>query len=117
MKLLKLWFSPKGRASRSDLWLRTYLAFLGITVVAGIIDGLIDQELFSSIVGLLAIWVFLVVQIKRLHDRDHSGWFILLYLIPLVNLWPLIEICFLKGTTGSNRFGEDPLVVPSLEVD
>ena len=117
MNVVKLWFSPSGRASRSDLWLRTYLAFAAISIVAGVIDGLIDQELFSSIVGLLAIWVFVVVQIKRCHDRDRSGWFILLCLIPIVNLWPLIEICFLKGTTGPNRFGEDPIADPSFEDD
>jgi len=117
MNIITLWFSPKGRASRSDLWLRTYLAFAGISIIAGMIDGLIDRELFISIVQLSAIWVFLVVQIKRCHDRDRSGWFILLYLIPIVNLWPLIEICFLKGTTGPNRFGEDPIADPSLEDD
>ena len=113
MNIITLWFSPKGRASRSDLWLRTYLAFAGISIIVGIIDGLIERELFSSIVGFLAIWVFLAVQIKRCHDRNRSGWFILLYLVPLVNLWPLTEICFLKGTTGPNRFGENPVADPS----
>lgn len=117
MNILTLWFSPKGRASRSDLWLRTYLAFAGMIFIAGLIDGLIEQELFVSIVQLSAIWVFLVVQIKRCRDRDRSGWFILLYLIPIVSLWPLIEICFLKGTTGENRFGEDPLTDVVLEND
>jgi uncharacterized membrane protein YhaH (DUF805 family) len=47
--------------------------------------------------------------IKRSHDRDRSGWFILLFLVPLLNLWPLIELLFLRGTIGSNRFGPDPV--------
>lgn len=117
MGIMTLWFSPKGRASRSDLWLRTYLAFAGICIIAIIIDGLLDRELFLSIIQLLAIWVYVIVQIKRCHDRDRSGWFIVLYLIPLVNLWPLIEICFLKGTAGANRFGEDPLAYTVLDND
>lgn len=89
--------------------MKTYLAFAGIILIADRIDVLLGQEIFVSLVQVLAIWVFLVVQIKRCHDRDRSGWFVLLYLIPIVSLWPLIEICFLKGTTGTNKFGEDPL--------
>jgi len=48
------------------------------------------------------------IYVKRLHDRNHSGWFALLLLVPLVNLWPAIEIMFLRGTRGPNRFGADP---------
>ena len=48
--------------------------------------------------------------VKRCHDRDRSGWFVFIVLIPLVGtLWYLIEIGFLRGTFGSNKYGADPL--------
>jgi uncharacterized membrane protein YhaH (DUF805 family) len=47
---------------------------------------------------------------KRCHDRDRSGWFQLISLIPLIgSIWLLVEVGFLRGTPGPNRFGPDPL--------
>ncbi|WP_196503655.1 DUF805 domain-containing protein [Aestuariivirga litoralis] len=63
----------------------------------------------AAIVYIALIWASLALAIKRLHDRNRSGWFYLLMLVPLVNIWVAIEILFLKGTAGPNRFGEDPL--------
>ena len=46
------------------------------------------------------------VHIKRFHDRDKSGWWVLIGLIPIIGaIWLLIELGFLKGTPGPNRFG------------
>ncbi len=50
----------------------------------------------------------ILVTIKRAHDRNHSGWFILLCFIPILNLWPAIELGFLAGTNGPNQYGPDP---------
>jgi hypothetical protein len=47
-----------------------------------------------------------IVYIKRFHDRDKSGWWVLIWLIPIIGaIWLLIELGFLKGTPGPNRFG------------
>jgi uncharacterized membrane protein YhaH (DUF805 family) len=79
-------------------------------------------------------WCYAAASIKRLHDRNKSGWWIILYLVAfglygqfgewLGGSWPavligfatfiaslcgLVEMCFLKGTCGPNRFGADPL--------
>lgn len=62
---------------------------------------------------MLAGFVALVATIvKRLHDRDESGWWSLVYFIPVVCLWVFIKCGFLKGTPGPNRFGPDPLAPP-----
>ena len=66
--------------------------------------------IIETLVFVLFLWVGLAVQIKRWHDRDKSGWWALLNLVPLIGtLWILIECGFLRGTYGANRFGPDPL--------
>lgn len=68
--------------------------------------------------GLFALAVFIpsiAVTVRRLHDRDMSGWwylgFALAGLIPFVGFLAslaFLVILFLPGTSGSNRFGPDP---------
>ena len=59
---------------------------------------------------LLTIWPSLAIYAKRWHDRDKSGWWTLIGLVPIIGgLWMLIELGFLRGTEGPNRFGPDPI--------
>jgi uncharacterized membrane protein YhaH (DUF805 family) len=66
------------------------------------------------LLGLSILWSLfafipnLAVTIRRLHDTDKSGWFILLGLIPLVGAIVLLVFYFMDGTRGPNRFGPDP---------
>lgn len=55
---------------------------------------------------LISVCIFIVACVKRAHDRNKSGWWALLYVI--VWPWALIELGFLEGTKGPNRFGPDP---------
>ena len=58
---------------------------------------------------LLSICIYIAVCIRRARDRNKSGWWALLYIIPYVGwLWALIELGFFPGTKGPNRFGPDP---------
>ena len=60
--------------------------------------------------GILVTWISIAVGIKRFHDRNKSGVWILIIFVPLIgSLWYLIECGFLKGTTGPNNYGPDPL--------
>jgi len=48
--------------------------------------------------------------VKRYHDRDKSGWWVLIIFLPVIGaLWYLIECGFLRGTDGNNAYGPDPL--------
>jgi len=115
MSLSKILFSTEGRIPRSTYWYY-YLAYAGIYIVAALIDiafGTMDGDIGFGL--LSGIWLFvglfssLAVSIKRCHDRDRSGWFLLLYLIPFVSWWVTIELAFLKGTVGDNQYGPEPL--------
>jgi len=64
---------------------------------------------FAGLFGLVLAWTHLAVFVKRWHDRDKSGWWVLIVLIPLIGwLWMLIECGFLEGTIGPNKYGPDP---------
>ena len=44
--------------------------------------------------------------------RGRSGWFQLIMLIPIIgSIWLLVEVGFLRGTVGSNKYGDDPLMI------
>lgn len=96
------------RACRSEYWY--WVLFIVIAeIVANIIDALIGLGIVSTIFGLGTILPSLAVAVRRLHDLDRSGWWILLSLIPLVGAIILIIWYCSKGTEGPNRFGADRL--------
>ncbi|HEX9658865.1 MAG TPA: DUF805 domain-containing protein [Rhodothermales bacterium] len=105
-------FSFEGRINRSKYWGYTLLLAVGMMVVAFIGFSFAGEiGLWSSygLAVLFVVWPALAVSIKRCHDRNRSGWFVLVSLIPIVSIWYLIEVGFLRGTDGPNDYGEDPL--------
>jgi uncharacterized membrane protein YhaH (DUF805 family) len=116
MTIAQLLFSLQGRIPRSPYWLKYFLPYMVLYILAIVLDiamGTYNEATgigaVSGVLAILAIYPSIAISVKRCHDRDRSGWFLLIGLIPLVNLWVLVELGFLKGTTGDNRYGSDPL--------
>lgn len=63
----------------------------------------------SIIVCILSFVAGVSLSVRRLHDLNRSGFFFLLFFIPIVNFFLGIYIIFFKGTEGDNRYGSDPL--------
>lgn len=62
---------------------------------------------------LLAMVIpYLAVAVRRLHDTDRSGWWLLLYVIPIIGGIILLIFFVMGGTRGPNRFGPDPFDEP-----
>lgn len=88
----QFYFSAAGRISRSQLWLRTILPIWGIWIVLYIITfsfaassshtGAAIFGFLWIIYSLVVIWPVIATYIKRIHDRNKSGWFILIPIIP-----------------------------------
>jgi uncharacterized membrane protein YhaH (DUF805 family) len=97
----------QGRSSRSAFWFWALFSFL-VSTVFQILSGN-DSSSFLGILGGLAglalVLPGLSVAVRRLHDIDRSGWFILLGLIPLVGVIILIVFYCQPSTVGANRFG------------
>ena len=76
----------------------------------------------ASAVLMLVVLIFaavcgIMLGIKRCHDRDRSGRFLLIGLIPIVGaIWLLVDLGFLRGTAGPNGFGPDPLAASYASV-
>jgi uncharacterized membrane protein YhaH (DUF805 family) len=111
MTLVQIYFSFKGRIGLKTYWLDGVLPILGFSVLVGILEGMTPTYSdFSGILTLLwrllIIWPSLALTVKRWHDRDKSGWWVLIGLIPIVGLiWAFIETGFISGTKGSNHYG------------
>ena len=117
MDLKQFYLSAPGRVGRADWWLKYVLAAIVISVIASILDAMFGLMLegrgtgpIGLIVSILMIYPAVIVTIKRFHDRNKSGWWVLIGLVPILGaLWLLIECGFLRGTIGQNRFGPDPV--------
>lgn len=103
-------FSFEGRINRAKYWGYNIMLAIVMGIIA-VLDVAITGQISAIyiIAAVLSIWPSFAIAIKRCHDRDRSGWFVLVALVPLLNLWYIVEIAFLRGTIGSNRFGPDPL--------
>ncbi len=129
-----LWylFAFEGRINRTQFWVFVGLVFFlvlpALRAVAGLRDAVagLDDPITVRAVEMgaalftTAIFVPLVVSVfavgaKRWHDRNKSGWWVLLNLVPVIGpIWTLVECGCLKGTEGDNRHGPDPLA-PAAE--
>ena len=106
MNILQLCLSAKGRVNRT-----TYaVAYFSVLVLSAVLYKIFLQSPFLTnvvIMPLLGILLFLL-SIKRFHDADRSGWYSLLFFIPVVNFLAFLYLLFKPGTEGSNRFGPPP---------
>jgi uncharacterized membrane protein YhaH (DUF805 family) len=141
-----LFFTFDGRSSRARFWIAG-LIFVVVYAVMTIIDYVTDQSVvFQALNGMCIIVIVIAsiaVGVKRLHDRNKSGWYLLLfYFVPCtlaalsvligafvedssiiatvlallafaLVVWAFVEMGCLRGTIGVNQYGPDP-VAPAI---
>lgn len=147
MRLQHILFSFEGRISRSQYWIGALAVFLFAVAFLLVVGAIMTTtsvpfEVFA-IVGVVAFLIMMIpgvaIGLKRLHDRDKGGWWLILFYVGptalqgvagalgshdyesvpavlvlasfVLSLWMIVELGFLRGTIGANRFGEDPLAV------
>jgi uncharacterized membrane protein YhaH (DUF805 family) len=100
-----------GRASRKEFWLFA----LGNFWITGALSAFLVPLGFIYWMGILvpywAVWV------RRLHDTNRTGYWILISFIPLVGVIGMLVIMCSKGTDGRNDYGPDPLAVTALDAE
>jgi uncharacterized membrane protein YhaH (DUF805 family) len=122
-----------GRSQRKEYWMFALLsAIVTIVVLALIFAGMPKMDEYGNpgnpgmmmyvgggllvLFGLGSIVPSIAVQVRRFHDQDKSGWFVLLGLIPYVGGIVVFVFMCLDGTHGTNRFGADPKDPNSADV-
>jgi len=118
------YFEFSGRSRRREYWM--FILFymvvsLGIDFALGGTYSRMWQGGFSMVnqpgmmarglgglFGLVSFIPSLAVQVRRLHDIDRSGWWILLWFVPLIGWIVMLVFLCLDGTFGANRYGMDP---------
>jgi uncharacterized membrane protein YhaH (DUF805 family) len=97
-----------GRASRPAFWWWFLFGIL-VGIGASIIDAIIGS--FGVVSGLAALALLLPnlsVAIRRLHDTDHTGWWVLIGLIPIIGFIVLLIFYLRESDPGENRYGPPP---------
>jgi len=117
--MTKKYLDFSTRAQRKEFWFFVlfYVGGVFILTVIDIAANTYDEEsgigLFSSIFLLLTFIPYLAVSVRRIHDTNRTGWWVLILIIPLIGaIWLIVLYC-LRGNQGENKFGEDPLSAES----
>ncbi|MBB6251276.1 DUF805 domain-containing protein [Nitrospirillum iridis] len=111
-------FSIQGRVTRREYWLKYQLpwigSFLAVVVIGWLTaDGSGHNAVAGAALAFLLIasaWPGFAVQVKRMHDRNFSAWYLLLGGVPFLGeYWVMAQVAFMPSKRGDNRFGPDPL--------
>ena len=128
LHVLKNYATFSGRARRKEYWMFFLISAL-ISIVLTLLDILLgtysmeyEVGLFSGLYSLLILIPSIAVVVRRLHDTDRSGWWILISLIPLIGVIVLFVFICLDSQPGTNRFGANPKeassqTLPAVETD
>lgn len=145
-------FRFDGRINRAKYWLAALIyivVFVALTAAFIVALGDFDKDRIGEMVGtsllfvaigglifLVFLWSSFATAIKRLHDRNKSGWWVLVFwVLPAIigavadgldgstslalnavsvglSIWGFVEVGCLRGTQGPNEYGPDPLGAP-----
>lgn len=110
-----------GRARRSEYWFWVLFVFL-LSIATQVIDGFLVApalglmpfqgaagQPLSMLTNLILLIPNLAVAVRRLHDVDRSGWWLLIILVPILGVIVLIYWFVTRGTVGPNTYGADPV--------
>lgn len=114
IEVLKKYAVFSGRARRSEYWYFVLFNII-ISIALGVIDGItgtFSQEagmgLLGTIYTLAVLIPGLAVSVRRLHDTERSGWWLLIALVPLVGAIVLLVFMVQDSKTEQNQYGENP---------
>ena len=109
--MTKKYATFSGRAVREEIWMFflfmmiCYAIAIAIDMSLGLWDDVDAIGVFSGILALVFLLPYLAVTVRRFHDINYSGWWVLVTFIPLIGwiAW-LIWMCT-EGSKAKNRFG------------
>ncbi len=119
--VLKKYAEFNGRAGRREFWMFVLISFI-ISIALSIVDSALGTKIAGSygsntgVLGSLYSLAILVpsvaVNIRRLHDTNHSGWWWFLWLIPIVGWIIMIVWLATDSMLEDNQYGPNPKGMP-----
>src|SRR5262245_30785986 len=107
LAVLKKYAVFHGRAGRKEYW---YFALFNviISMALAVIDGIIGMGLLGVLYTLVVLIPGIAVSVRRLHDTDRNGWWLLIALIPLIGAIVLLVFMVQDSKPGENQYGLNP---------
>jgi uncharacterized membrane protein YhaH (DUF805 family) len=116
LNMFKQYADFSGRARRAEYW-QALLINAAIVFVLEMVGLLLLRSALAVVLAVLGVYVLavfipgLALSVRRLHDTDRSGAYILMSLIPVVGGILLLVATLSEGTRGPNQYGPDPKAV------
>ena len=114
LEALKKYAVFSGRSRRKEYWYFVLFSVI-VSLVLSAVDAILgtfssstNVGLLGGIYGLAIIIPSIAVSVRRLHDIDRTGWWVLISLVPVIGTIILLVFAVLDGTPGQNRFGPNP---------
>ncbi|MGR5236331.1 DUF805 domain-containing protein [Vibrio alfacsensis] len=109
-----------GRARRQEYWYFTLVNIL-VNLVMNIIDRILGNVfqidnfgLFGVLYALFILIPSLAVTVRRLHDTDRTGWWVLIAIIPIIGFLVMLYFLVQDSEEGTNQYGDNPKTVQAM---
>ncbi|RAP74928.1 DUF805 domain-containing protein [Paenibacillus montanisoli] len=107
LKVLNNYVVFEGRARRKEYWMFVLFNVIISLVLSGL-ARMLGMSWISSIYSLAVLLPGLAVAVRRLHDTNRSGWWLLINFVPLIGFIIFIVFMCLEGDPGDNQYGPNP---------
>ncbi len=114
LEVLKKYAVFSGRARRKEFWFFVLFNII-ISIVLAVIDGVTGSfspeagmGLLGGIYTLAVLIPGIAVSVRRLHDTERSGWWLLIALVPLIGAIVLLVFMVQDSKPGQNQYGANP---------
>ena len=102
-------FCAGGRVSQGRFWLHSFVVWVLFYLVSAVLGPLATGMVVWLVNGVTLV-ALVTLCIRRLHDRNYSGWWLLLVLVPVGGALSLLwQLALRRGVAQDNRWGRDPL--------
>jgi len=92
-----------GRIARKDWWIGIAILFVVSLVISALVG---EGGIVQFVIAIILFIGGLSLHIKRFHDRGKSGWWVLVFLIPVIGfIWMIVEMGILEGDSDANEYG------------
>jgi uncharacterized membrane protein YhaH (DUF805 family) len=113
LEVLRKYAVFSGRARRKEYWYFVLIHHTIIMILDSIGKDLNPVAILVGIYGLAVMIPYLAVAVRRLHDTDHSGWWLFIALIPFIGFIILLIFLVRDSDPNTNQYGANPKLPPT----